>query len=73
MREAARCSALEGAWQPVANVTIKVSLSEGRNFLSAAVLEIFFDGLYPIGEAFNCRHSFSGKRIYRSVGAAGAF
>jgi hypothetical protein len=37
------------------------------------MLEIFSGGLYPIGEAFNYRRSFSGKRIYRSVGAAGAF
>jgi hypothetical protein len=54
-------------------VTIIVSLWERRDFLSAAVLEIFSDDLSPIGDAVSCTHSFSGKRIYRAVGAAGDF
>jgi hypothetical protein len=73
MHESAGRSDLDGPREPVENVTIGVPLSRRRNFPSAAVLEIFSDSLYPIGEAFNFRRSFSGKRICRSVGAAGAF
>jgi hypothetical protein len=73
MRESPGRSDLDDAIEPTENVTIGVALSRRRNFPSAAVLEIFSDSLYPIGEAFNFRRSFSGKRICRSVGAAGAF
>jgi hypothetical protein len=52
MHESAGRSDLEGPREPVENVTIIVSLSRRRNFPSAAVLEIFSDSLYPIGEAF---------------------
>jgi hypothetical protein len=73
VRETAGRSDLDDTIEPAETVTIVVSLSGRRKFPSAAVLEIFSDSLYPIGEAFHYRRSFSGKRICRSVGAAGAF
>jgi hypothetical protein len=58
MHESAGRSDLDGPRELVENVTIGVSLSRRRNFPSVAVLEIFSDSLYPIGEAFNFRRSF---------------
>jgi hypothetical protein len=70
MRESATST---GGREAVKNVTINVSLLRRRNFPSVAVLEFFSGSLYPIGEAFHYGRSFSGKRVCRSVGAAGAF
>jgi hypothetical protein len=53
MREAAGRSDLDRRREAVKNVTINVSLLRRRNFPSVAVLEIFSDSLYPIGEAFH--------------------
>jgi hypothetical protein len=63
VRETAGRSDLDDTIEPAETVTIVVSLSGRRKFPSAAVLEIFSDSLYPIGEAFHYRRSFLGREF----------